>query len=200
MTKQYRPLLMVVSGPSGSGKSTLCDLLLAEFSDFVYSVSCTTREPRGNEMDGEDYFFVSREGFLSSVERGDFLEYAVVHDNYYGTLRRTVESAFAENQSVLMDIDVAGAAQVRELVATLPPDNPLRVGFLDVFIKAPSVAELRRRLVRRAEDAPEVIEVRLENALKEMKSAPLYKHTVVNDVLEQAYARLRDIVLEASQG
>ncbi len=200
MTKPYRPLLLVVSGPSGSGKSTLCDLLLAEFSDFVYSVSCTTREPRGNEMDGEDYFFVTHEGFMGGVERGDFLEYAVVHDYYYGTLRRTVESAFAENQSVLMDIDVAGAAQVRKLVATLPADDPLRVGFMDIFIKAPSVAELRRRLVRRAEDAPDVIERRLKNALEEMRSAPLYQHTVINDVLEEAYAGLREIVLAASRG
>ena len=190
-----KPLLIVVSAPSGAGKSTLCDRLLAEFPDIDYSVSCTTRDPRGAEVDGEDYFFMTREGFLARVARGEFLEHAEVHGNLYGTLRATVEDAFKDNQSIIMDIDVAGAAQVRAYVATLPPDNPLRRGFVDIFITAPSLDELRRRIVSRGEDAPEAIELRMRNAVEEIKSAPLYRYQLVNDDLERAYAELRGIVL-----
>ena len=193
-----KPLLIVVSAPSGAGKSTLCDRLLAEFPDIDYSVSCTTRDPRGAEVDGEDYFFMTREGFLARVERGEFLEHAEVHGNLYGTLRATVEDAFHDRQSIIMDIDVAGAAQVRSYVATLPPDNPLRRGFVDIFITAPSLEELRRRIVSRGEDAPEAIELRMRNAVEEMKSAPLYRYRLVNDKLDEAYARLRAIILEES--
>lgn len=192
-----RPLLIVVSAPSGGGKSTLCDRLLEEFSDIVYSVSCTTREPRGAEVDGEDYFFLTQAGFLARVANGEFLEHAIVHGNHYGTLRSTVYDAFAEGQSVLMDIDVAGAAQVRSLASALPRGDALREGFLDIFIKAPSIEELRRRLVRRNEDSPDVIAARLRNAESELQSAPLYRHTLVNDDLDRAYAELRSLVLAA---
>lgn len=194
-----KPLLIVVSAPSGAGKSTLCDRLLAEFTDIDYSVSCTTRDPRGAEVDGEDYFFMTREGFESRVAKGDFLEHAEVHGNLYGTLRATVEDAFAQGQSIIMDIDVAGAAQVRAYVATLPAGNPLREGFTDIFISAPSIEELRRRIVKRAEDSAEAIEVRMRNAVEEMKSAPLYRHHLVNDDLDRAYAEFRSIIL-AEQG
>ncbi len=190
-----KPLLLVVSAPSGAGKSTLCDRLLAEFDDIEYSVSCTTRAPRGAEVDGKDYFFLSRAAFEERVARGEFLEHAVVHGNLYGTLRATVADAFARGHSIVMDIDVAGAAQVRERVAALPPDDPLRLGFVDLFISAPSLDELRRRLVSRAEDAPEAIELRLRNAVEEMKSAPLYRHHLVNDNLDRAYAEFRALYL-----
>jgi guanylate kinase len=190
-----KPLLIVVSAPSGAGKSTLCDRLLAEFPDIDYSVSCTTREPRGAEVDGEDYFFMTRPGFEARVAHGDFLEHAEVHGNLYGTLKATVDDAFADGQSIIMDIDVAGAAQVRAHVATLPPDDPLRRGFVDIFITAPSFEELRRRIVARGEDSPESIELRMRNAVEEMKSAPLYRYRLVNDDLERAYAELRAIVL-----
>lgn len=194
---KYRPLLLVVSAPSGAGKTTLCDRLLEEFPDIVYSVSCTTREPRGSEVDGEDYFFLTPEGFEDRVRRGEFLEHALVHGNHYGTLRSTVVEAFAEGLSVLMDIDVAGAAQVRGLVGTLPPDDPLRTGFVDIFIQAPSMSELRRRLVGRNEDSPETIALRLKNAEEELRSAPLYRHILVNDTLDRAFGELRGIVLSA---
>lgn len=192
---QGKPLLLVVSAPSGAGKSTLCDRLLAEFPDIEYSVSCTTRRPRGAEVDGRDYHFLSREAFEERVARGEFLEHAEVHGNFYGTLRATVLDAFARGRSIVMDIDVAGAAQVRERVAALPADNPLRRGFADIFIAPPSMEELRRRVVSRGEDPPEAIELRMRNAVEEMKSAPLYRHFLVNDDLERAYAEFRAIVL-----
>ena len=181
-----KPLLIVMSAPSGAGKSTLCDLLLQEFPEITYSISCTTREPRGQEEDGIDYFFLSREEFARRVREGMLLEHATVHGNLYGTPADPVREAFAEGQSVLMDIDVAGAAQVREAVARLPEGDPLREGFVDVFIEPPDMEELRRRLVGRGEDAPETIELRLRNAEGEMARAGEFAYRVVNDDLDRA--------------
>lgn len=190
-----KPLLIVMSAPSGAGKSTLCDMLLQEFPEITYSVSCTTREPRGMEEDGADYFFVSREAFDQLVADGKLLEHAQVHGNCYGTPAEPVRSAFAEGQSVLMDIDVVGAASVREAVAKLPTGDPLREGFVDIFIEPPSMEELERRLVGRGEDAPETIALRLQNAQGEMARAGEFRYRVVNDELEVAYRRIRDILL-----
>lgn len=193
-----KPLLIVMSAPSGAGKSTLCDLLLQEFPEITYSVSCTTRAPRGQEEDGIDYFFLSREAFERRVREGMLLEYATVHGNLYGTPADPVREAFAEGQSVLMDIDVAGAAQVREAVAKLPEGDPLREGFVDIFIEPPDLEELRRRLEGRGEDAPETIELRLRNAEGEVARAGEFAYRVVNDDLDMAYRRLRDILLVKS--
>ncbi len=193
-----KPLLIVMSAPSGAGKSTLCDLLLQEFPEITYSVSCTTRAPRGQEEDGIDYFFLSKEEFDRRVREGLLLEHATVHGNLYGTPADPVREAFAEGQSVLMDIDVAGAAQVREAVAKLPPGDPLREGFVDIFVEPPDMEELRRRLEGRGEDAPETIELRLRNAQGEMDRAGEFTYRVVNDDLDMAYRRLRDILLVKS--
>ncbi len=193
-----KPLLIVMSAPSGAGKSTLCDLLLQEFPEISYSVSCTTRAPRGEEEDGQDYFFLSPAEFDRYVAEGRLLEHATVHGNRYGTPAAPVREAFAEGQSVLMDIDVAGAEQVRRYVATLPEDDPLRQGFVDIFIEPPDMEELRRRLEGRGEDSPETIALRLGNAQGEMSRAGEYRYRVVNDDLQMAYRRLRDIVLNAS--
>ncbi len=193
-----KPLLIVISAPSGAGKSTLCDLLLEEFPEINYSISCTTREPRGEEEDGVDYFFLSREAFDAHVAAGRFLEHAVVHKNCYGTLAEPVRQSFAEGQSVLMDIDVVGAASVRAYVQALPEGDPLREGFVDIFIEPPSMEELERRLVGRGEDTPEVIEVRLANAQGEMDRAGEFTYRVVNDDLDIAYRKLRDILLVKS--
>lgn len=193
-----KPLLIVMSAPSGAGKSTLCDMLLQEFPEITYSISCTTREPRGMEEDGVDYFFLSKETFQDYVKDGKLMEHATVHGNFYGTPADPVRTAIAEGQSVLMDIDVVGAEQVRNYVATLPEGDPLREGFVDVFIEPPSMEELRRRLFGRGEDAPEVIEVRLNNAAGEMARAGEFAYRVVNDELDLAYRRLRDILLVKS--
>ncbi len=193
----HQPLLIVLSAPSGAGKSTLCNRLLAELPSLAYSVSCTTRPPRGAEVDGRDYFFLSPEDFQRRVERGDFLEHATVHDHCYGTLRSTVEDCLGAGRSVLMDIDVAGAEQVRQALAALPANATLRAGFLDLFIRPPSLEELRRRLLARNEDTAEQIELRLRNAAVEMAQSARFRHTVVNDDLERAYAELRRIILES---
>lgn len=194
--KQDRiPLFIVVSAPSGCGKSTLVDLLLQEYPDLSYSVSCTTRAPRGEEEDGIDYHFLSVERFRDLIDQGAFLEYAEVHGNYYGTLKSTIEEVMAEGHSIILDIDVAGAANVRHYVMHhLPPSSPLRRGFMDVFINPPSLDALRERLEKRGTDAPDVIERRLANAEGEMARANEYMHRVMNDDLGLAYRRLCDLI------
>ena len=189
------PLLILVSAPSGAGKSTLCDRLLQDYPELVYSVSCTTREPRGEEEDGVDYHFLTQKRFDELVAQDAFLEHATVHGNSYGTLIQPIRDAFAHKLSVLLDIDVAGAAQVRDIVRGLPPDAPLRRAFLDVFIDVPSLEELRRRLEKRGEDAPDVIETRLRNAEGERAHRDEFSAIVVNDDLETAHAELRALVL-----
>ena len=115
-----KPLFIVMSAPSGCGKSTLIDMLLQEYHDIVYSISCTTRAPRGEEEDGLDYHFLSKERFETLIGEGAFLEYAKVHDNYYGTLKAPIVEVLAEGNSMILDIDVQGAAKVREHVKNLP--------------------------------------------------------------------------------
>ena len=191
---QTKPLFIVVSAPSGCGKSTLCDMLLEHYHNLSYSVSCTTREPRGMEEDGVDYHFHTVERFKELVAEGAFLEYAEVHGNYYGTLKAPIEEDLSSGLSVVLDIDVQGAAKIREHVKTLPAGDPLREGFMDIFIMPPSMEELRRRLEGRSTDAPEVIERRLENAEGEIARADEFMFKVVNDDLSIAFKRICDLV------
>ena len=121
-----RPLVVVVSAPSGAGKSTLCNRLVEEFPNIVYSVSCTTRDPRGEEKDGVHYYFLSKKEFKTRVKNGEFLEYAKVHGNYYGTLEDTLLFAMEGGHHVLLDIDIQGARQIRDSLARLDPRHPIR--------------------------------------------------------------------------
>jgi guanylate kinase len=187
--------MIVVSAPSGAGKSTLCNRLVEEFPTMTYSVSCTTRKPRGAEKDGEHYFFLSRREFRERVKNGEFLEYAKVHGNYYGTLEDTVLFAMEEGRHVLLDIDVQGAQQIRETLARLDPRHPICRGFMDVFISPPSIEALEQRLRGRGTDADKVIRKRLDHARSEMEHAAEYAFQVVNDDLEKAYADLKAIIL-----
>ena len=189
-----KSLLIVVAAPSGAGKSTLCDRVLANRDDIVYSVSCTTRPPRGHEVDGVDYHFLTEAAFEEKVAAGEFLEHATVHGNRYGTLKESVRLAMDSGKSVMMDIDVQGADQVRATLAELPRDDPMVEGFVDIFIMPPSVEELRRRLQGRGEDSPEVIETRLKNAAAEMACAERYKYQIINDDLERAYGEISRII------
>ena len=190
-----KPLFIVMSAPSGCGKSTLIDLLLQEYPDLVYSISCTTRAPRGDEEDGLDYHFLTVERFRELLAEDAFIEHAEVHGNYYGTLRRPIEEVLAEGNSMILDIDVVGAAKVRHYVMHhLPPEDPLRAGYVDIFINPPSIEELRSRLEGRGTDAPDVIERRLANAEGEMARAGEYMFQVTNDDLQLAYRRLCDII------
>ena len=192
VVKPRRALLLVVSAPSGGGKTTLCNRLLAEHDCITRSISCTTRAPRGAEIDGKDYHFLSTAEFNRRVSEGLFLEHAVVHGNQYGTLRSNVEEALGAGQDVLMVIDVQGAATVRRAAHDL--GGILGRAYVDIFIAPPSLEALRDRLQKRGEDTPDVIERRLENARGELDRGRDYQHQVINDNLDQAYAELHAII------
>lgn len=196
--KLSKPLLVVLAAPSGAGKSTLCGMLLKEFPEFVYSVSCTTRAPRGAEVDGVSYFFLTEAQFRCRIEANEFLEYAIVHGNYYGTLKKTISDAMAVGRSVILDIDVEGAAQVRTIISSLSETDPMKVGYLDIFINAPSFDVLRSRLVKRGEDSMETIEKRLKNASVEIAQAEAFSNVLVNERVDETYLKFRNIVLAAS--
>ena len=192
--KKTKPLFIVMSAPSGCGKSTLIDMLLQEYHDIVYSISCTTREPRGDEEDGLDYHFLTTGRFEELLAENAFIEYAKVHGNYYGTLRAPIEEVLGEGNSMILDIDVQGAAKVREYVRSLPNTDPLKIGYVDIFILPPSIDELRARLVGRGTDSPATIERRMANAEGEISRAGEYMYKVTNDELDVAYKRLCDLI------
>ena len=190
-----QPLFIVLSAPSGCGKSTLIDMLLQEYPDLEYSISCTTRKPRGEEEDGLDYHFLTVERFRELLAEDAFLEHAEVHGNYYGTLKQPIVDVLNLGHSMILDIDVVGAAKVRLYVMHhLPPTDPRRAGNMDILSKPPSMEELRARLEGRGTDAPDVIERRLANAEGEMARAGEYMFQVTNDELAIAYKRLCDLI------
>ena len=189
-----KPLFLVLSAPSGCGKSTLIDMILQEYCDIVYSISCTTRAPRGDEEDGLDYHFKTKARFEELIRENAFIEYANVHGNYYGTLKQPIVEVLAEGNSMILDIDVQGAAKVREYVRKLPNTDPLKIGYVDIFINPPSMEELRTRLEGRGTDSQDVIERRLANAAGEMARAGEYMFQVTNDDLGMCYKRLCDLI------
>jgi guanylate kinase len=190
-------LMLAISAPSGAGKSTLCDKLVNDFPKIAYSISCTTRPPRGDEKDGEHYYFLSKKEFKTRIKRGEFLEYAKVHGNYYGTLEDTVLYAMEQGNHIVLDIDVQGVSKIRESIKHFNLDHPIRNGFVDIFILPPSIEELERRLRGRGTDSEEVIQKRLHNAKKEMDQAGLYSYQIVNDDLDRAYEELKEIIKTA---
>jgi guanylate kinase len=181
---QKTGLLVVISSPSGAGKTTLCQRLLRDESALVFSVSYTTRPIRPGERQGADYHFVDDETFQQMVERDEFAEWAEVHGKRYGTSIGFVDEALSGGRDVLFDIDYQGGRQLR---AKFEADALL------VFILPPSLAELERRLRRRATDSEEVIRRRLQKAHEEIEHYGLYDYLIVNDDLDRAYAELRSI-------
>jgi guanylate kinase len=183
-----RGILFVVSAPSGAGKTTLCNAL-RQTPDFVYSVSCTTREARPGEIDGEDYYFLTKEEFARRVKDGEFLEYAMVHSHSYGTLRSTVLNHLNQGVDVLLDIDIQGAAAIRACT-----DQQIVDALADVFIMPPSLDELHRRLIKRSTETPDQIEIRLRNAAAEMKSWKLYRYSIISGSVEEDLQKFRAIM------
>lgn len=179
-----KPLLLVVSGPSGSGKGTLCRALKEALPELKYSVSVTTRPPRRGEVHGVDYFFVSKEDFLRRLEAGEFLEWAEVYGNYYGTPRATVERWLEEGNDVLLELDVQGALKVKELF----PQAVL------VFIAPPSLEELGTRIAKRGTESEEDMRKRLSSAGLELEAAKHYDYVIVNDEAERALKELLEII------
>jgi guanylate kinase len=183
-----RGILFVVSAPSGAGKSTLCNNLRTD-EGFVFSVSCTTRTPRPGETEGEDYYFLSKEEFARRVAAGEFLEYANVHGHSYGTLRASVLNHLNQGVDVLLDIDIQGAAAIRACT-----DPQIIDALADVFIMPPSLDELHRRLVKRATETAEQIEIRMQNAAREMKSWRLYRYSIISGSMEEDLQKFRAIM------
>jgi guanylate kinase len=176
--------LFIISAPSGAGKTTLCKALLERFPDIVYSISYTTRPPRGNEKNGKDYFFIEKEDFEKKLKEGYWIEWANVHGNYYGTSRDFLDNYLSKGRDILLDIDVQGTRRILEYY----PNS------VTIFIMPPSLETLRFRLEFRATDSVEVIEKRLKDAGKEMEQRYIYRHVIVNDNLDEAVDRLISMV------
>nr|MBF0223559.1 guanylate kinase [Desulfobulbaceae bacterium] len=179
--------LFIISAPSGAGKTTILRPVLAELAAISFSVSHTTRAPRPGEQNGIDYHFVSKEEFVQLEQKGDFLEWAEVHGNYYGTSKTAVREQLSQGIDTILDIDVQGASQLRAL-ANLPATY--------IFIAPPSLAVLKQRLSDRKTESAETLAIRLENAVNELKSANLYDYIIVNDLLEEAIQIMKAIIIE----
>jgi guanylate kinase len=176
--------VFIISAPSGSGKSTLVSRLLNEVEGLTFSVSYTTRKPRSTEGDGFAYHFIGRPEFERRIDGGEFLEYAEVFGNYYGTHKSVLENATEHGRDLVLDIDIQGAAQLKEAI----PDA------VTVFVLPPSRASLEQRLRARSQDNEEVILRRLADAAKEIRNYSLYDYVVVNDDLDMASETLKSIV------
>jgi guanylate kinase len=176
--------VFIISAPSGSGKSTLVSRLMEEVQDLTFSVSYTTRKPRGNEADGEAYHFIDVAEFKDRLERGEFLEYAEVFGNFYGTHQTALEIAENKSKDLVLDIDVQGAAQLKKRIP----------GAVTIFILAPSRETLEQRLRSRSQDSDEVIRRRLADAAREIRDYSLYDYVLVNEDIELAAETLKSIV------
>ncbi len=178
--------LIVLSGPSGAGKGTICNELLKQVDTLSLSISMTTRSPRGNEADGKDYYFVTKEQFEEDIKKGNFLEYAKVHgDNYYGTPKKKVEESLASGKDIILEIDIQGALEVKE---------KMEEGIF-IFIMPPSMRELKDRLVKRNTESKDKIIERFKNAYKEINEVTKYNYIVINDEVQNAVDKVKAIIL-----
>ncbi len=183
--------IFVLVAPSGTGKSTLMKRIKEDFPDFKESISFTTRAPRQGEVEGTHYFFISKQDFKNRLDKNEFLEHAIVHDNYYGTSKVFVESILGQNQNMIFDIDVQGADQLKAHY-----EEQARV----IFVAPPSIEVLEQRLRGRGTDNSEVIEIRLKNAKDELRRQNDYDYLVVNDVLDEAYSKIKGILNSEIEG
>jgi guanylate kinase len=184
LIKEKKGAILIISGPSGCGKSTLLKEVYKDISDYYFSISTTTRAPRVGEVNGVDYFFVTKEEFEADIKNGDFLEYAKVHDNYYGTSLKPINKALDEGKLVIFDIDVQGHEIVRSKLDSI---------VTSVFITTPSLEILETRLNSRNTDSTEIIEKRIKNAKGEVEYFQDYDYLIINDDLEVAAKQLVSI-------
>ncbi len=189
-TRHTTGRLFIISAPSGAGKSTLCRAVRQRLPDLCYSVSHTTRSPRGEEKNGVDYHFITQAAFRKGINADKWAEWAEVHGNYYGTSAEFIDRALGEGCDVLLDIDVQGMEQILKRY----PDS------VTIFIMPPSLAVLRQRLQDRGTDSAASISERLDNAAEEIKRRKRYRHIVVNDRLEEAVEKLTAIIAAGRTG
>jgi len=188
MLNRNKGAILVLSGPSGAGKSTIINAASDEIGEYYFSISTTTRSPRVGEKDGRDYFFVSKESFEEDIKAGNFLEYAEVHGNYYGTSLKPINKALDDGKLVIFDIDVQGFEQVIKKLENITTS---------VFITTPSLNELEKRLYGRGTDSNEIINKRISNAKKEIEYIHRYDYLIINDNLEDAASQLTSIAISS---
>ena len=182
--KRKDGFLLVLSGPSGVGKGTVCEALMSQRDDIIYSTSVTTRKKRPLEKEGENYFFMSLEEFEDCVEDGVFLEHAKVHGNYYGTPKKFVKDQIKKGNIVILEIDVQGALQIKKNFSDA----------IFIFLQPPNLEELRRRIVGRKTETEEVINLRMDNAKKEVEYLDEYDYAVVNNEVSKAVEKINHII------
>lgn len=176
-------ILIVLSGPSGAGKGTICKALL-EKADFWLSVSATTRQPRAGEVEGKNYYFLTKEEFEDRIKKDDFLEYARVYGNYYGTPKSSVIEAIENGKDVILEIDIQGALKVKEAYP----------GGVFVFILPPSMEELKNRIIQRGSETQESLMTRFKSAYQEINYVSKYNYAVVNDTVDEAVRKIQAII------
>ncbi len=184
-------IALIVSGPSGAGKSTVCSLIRERHPEICFSVSCTTRSPRKGEVDGQDYYFLAKNEFQRKIKNNEFLEYAEVHGNFYGTLKTEILERVRAGKDVILDIDVQGAFQVK--------DSSRKYSLLGkcvecVFLGPPSYEELEHRLRSRATDSEEAIRKRLDDAKSELDHWRDYDYLIINKEIEQAVKDMEELI------
>ncbi|MBE6139514.1 MAG: guanylate kinase [Firmicutes bacterium] len=185
MREKSKGLLIVVSGPSGAGKDTICNKVVEDMKDTKISVSMTSRAPRGKEVEGVDYYFISKEEFEERIKNDEFLEYAVVHNNqYYGTPKTKLEEDINKGKNVILIIDIQGALKVKEIVKEA----------LFIFIMPPSMEELKNRLIKRNTETKDKILERFKTAYNEINEFTKYNYVVVNDRIEKAVEKVKSII------
>lgn len=179
-----RGLLLIISGPSGVGKGSICRILLQRNPQLVYSVSATTRAPRQGEIEGVNYFFLESKDFLRMINEGEFLEWAEVYNNFYGTPRSAVEKLLARGKDVILEIDTQGAVQIKK---TCPEG-------IFIFVLPPSFEELKKRIIGRGSENQKSLDCRLNAYAQEIDMIDKYDHTVINDNLHKAVEQIEEII------
>lgn len=179
--------MIIISAPSGAGKTTLVQHVLSKFSQLEFSISCTTRTSRGNEIDGKDYYFISLEDFKEKIKNEEFIEFEEVYQGkFYGTLKSEIDRIWLKNKIVIFDVDVEGGMRIKKLF----PENSL-----SIFIAPPSIDELENRLRRRNTDSEETIKVRVQKAEYELNFASSFDKVIINDDLEQAKKEIEETLI-----
>ncbi len=177
--------LLIFSAPSGTGKTTIIKELMKKFSELEFSISATTRKPRGNEKNGVEYFFLTKEDFQEKIKAEEFVEYKNVYENYYGTLKSYVSRSLKEGKNIIFDVDVQGALEIKK---EYPDDSVM------IFIYPPSIEDLKIRLEIRGTDSSEIIEKRLKYAKKELDQMDHYDHKVKNERIDDAVSKITEIL------